>query len=293
MNSDTFLKLGTRYTNSKSSQSYKMKLRRFKSFFGVTPLVCSLVWFRIKNDAPADSHPKHLLWGLLFLKQYSNEHIRRSILDADEKTIRKWTWIFVKLISDMNVVLLFDKAFDRRVFHDVCFQIIWEKRFDGSVPNQTCYCSLDGLDIKILEPKPFSSKWYSHKFHSSGLRYEVGLNIRTGHIVWTNGGYPCGDFPDLTIARQAFIFLVNNGERTLADKGYPDSMYFILPNQQNAELHDRIMSRHETVNNRLRMFLILKHPFRHDLKKHPMVFKAVANLVQLMIENGEPLFKAM
>lgn len=110
MSSDEFLKLGNRYTDSKRSRSQKVKLRRFKSFFGVTPTVCSLVWLRIKSNAPG-SHPKHLLWGLLFLKQYSIEHIRRSIVNADEKTIRKWSWIFVKLISDMNVVYLVDKEF--------------------------------------------------------------------------------------------------------------------------------------------------------------------------------------
>lgn len=79
----------------------------------------------------------------------------------------------------------------------------------------------------------------------------------------------------------------------MADKGYREPRYFILPNETNKTIHKRIMSRHETVNKRLKQFLILKQPFRHDLKKHPMVFKAVANLVQLMIENGEPLFSVL
>lgn len=105
MNSVEFLKLGNRYTTSKSTESGKTKLRRFKSFFGVTPPVCSLIWLKIKDSAPIDSHPKHLLWCLLFLKHYSIEHIRKSILDADEKTIRKWTWIFTKLLSDLDMVL--------------------------------------------------------------------------------------------------------------------------------------------------------------------------------------------
>lgn len=117
-----------------------------------------------------------------------------------------------------------------------------------------------------METKPFNEKFYSHKFNGPGLRYEVGLNIRTGHIVWTNGGYPCGDYSDLTVARQAYVFLVNDNERTLSDKGYRGSPYFILPNQQNAEVHKRIMASHETVNKRLKTFRILKKPFHHDLK---------------------------
>lgn len=111
MNSNAFLKLGNRYTESKYSSSDKTKLRRFKSFFGVTPPVCSIIWQRIKNRAPAGSQPKHLLWCLLFLKQYGIEHTRRSILDADEKTIRKWTWIFTKLLADLDVVQLLSNDF--------------------------------------------------------------------------------------------------------------------------------------------------------------------------------------
>lgn len=170
------------------------------------------------------------------------------------------------------------------------FQIIWDKRFDGAVEGQTCFCSLDGVDFKILEPIPFDKRWYSHKFRGPGIRYEIGLNIRSGDMVWTNGGYPCGDFPDLKLAREAYVFSVNDGELTIADKGYKDDQFFILPNDNNKRTHRRVMARHETVNKRMKQFLILKHPFRNNLRKHPMVFRAVANLVQLMLENGEPLF---
>lgn len=141
-----------------------------------------------------------------------------------------------------------------------------------------------------MEPIPFNRRWFSHKFRAAGIRYEIGLNIRTGDMVWTNGGYPCGEWPDIKLAREAYVFSVNDGERTMADKGYKDDRFFILPNARNKNVQKRIMSRHETVNKRMRQFHILKHPFRNNLRKHPMVFQAVANLVQLMIENGEPLY---
>jgi len=161
---------------------------------------------------------------------------------------------------------------------------------EGAAPGQTCFTSLDGVDFKIAEPAPFSSAWCSHKLRAAGLRYEVGLNIRTGDMVWVNGGYPCGLYPDLKLARESYVFSVGVGERTLADKGYKDSTFFILPNPENSALHDKVMSRHETVNKRLKQFKILKEEFRHSLHKHPMVFHAVANVTQLMMENGEPLF---
>lgn len=171
-------------------------------------------------------------------------------------------------------------------------QIIWNNRYDGAVQSQTCFVSIDGVDFKILEPKPFDPKWYSHKFRGPGLRYEIGLNIRNGHIVWAFGGYPCGEYPDLLLAREAFVLALNYNERAMADKGYKDPL-FILPNANNGSRHKFFMCRHETVNKRLRQFNILKIDFRHDRQKHPMVFHAVANLTQLMIENGEPLFNVV
>lgn len=105
MDPHMFLKLGNRYTKSKLS-SGKIALRRFKSFFGVTPKVCSIAWNEIKNEAPSGAQPKHLLWCLSFLKEYTTEHYRRSIFKADEKTMREWTWTFVKLLANMNVVSL-------------------------------------------------------------------------------------------------------------------------------------------------------------------------------------------
>lgn len=149
---------------------------------------------------------------------------------------------------------------------------------------------MDGVDFRINEPGIFSPKWYSHKFNGPGIRYEIGLNIRTGEIVWKNGGYPCGEFSDLELARESYTGFVDQGEMTLADKGYRDNHFFILPNETNNLIHKKIMSRHETVNKRIRQFKILKDCYRHSLNKHPLIFHAVVNITQIMIKNGEPLF---
>lgn len=102
-----FLTIGSKYTKTKFKENERTRLRRFKSFFGITPQVCYIVWQKVKNEAPSDSQPKHLLWCLNFLKQYSVEprveHTRKALFESDEKTVRKWTFIFVKLLSDLNV----------------------------------------------------------------------------------------------------------------------------------------------------------------------------------------------
>ena len=35
----------------------------------------------------------------------------------------------------------------------------------------------------------------------------VGLCIGTGHIVWANGGFPCGEWPDLKLARDRLLIV--------------------------------------------------------------------------------------
>lgn len=104
MSGEYFYKLGCVYMKHKLKASKKLGLRRFRAFFGVTPTVCLRVWNLIIRELPIGSKPKHLLWCLNYLKQYSTEHMRRTIFNADEKSIRKWTLIFIQHLADLTVV---------------------------------------------------------------------------------------------------------------------------------------------------------------------------------------------
>ena len=154
------------------------------------------------------------------------------------------------------------------------------------------FVSLDGTDCAISEPTPFSPKWYSHKLNGPGVRYEVGLSIARGHIVWTHGPFPAGKYPDIKIARKRYIFEVDDGEMTLADRGYNDPKFFVNPNYYPHSTRQQkiVMARHETVNSRLKQFGVLRASFRHHLDLHGPCFHAAANLIQLGITNGSPLF---
>lgn len=160
----------------------------------------------------------------------------------------------------------------------------------GAVVGQSTHTSLDGVDFKINEPKPFDPKWFSHKFKHAGLRYEIGLSLRKGHIVWAYGGYPCGDWPDLKLAKESFVDFLSPNERSVADKGYQDEKYFLLPTDRNSRRHKFIMSRHETINKRLKQFRVLSEAYRHDISSHKFCFHAIVNLTQLSIKYEEPLF---
>lgn len=81
-----------------------VEYRRLRCHFGVSFKVCADVWERLDPDKnmPTGAAPAHLLWACMFLKLYEPEHALQSRLQKDEKTIRKWVWIFVNGISSLS-----------------------------------------------------------------------------------------------------------------------------------------------------------------------------------------------
>eukprot|EP00804_Cyclotella_cryptica_P007920 CCRYP_019665-RA/>CCRYP_019665-RA protein AED:0.08 eAED:0.08 QI:0/-1/0/1/-1/0/1/0/146 len=140
----------------------------------------------------------------------------------------------------------------------------------------------------------YDPKFCSHKFKSNGLKYEVGVCIQSGNIVWVNGPFRRGE-SDTTIARQAVINALDDGEMFEADGGYGGEDFYIkIPKDATTDEQRRIKtitrSRHETANSRLKVFAILRDKFHHGLEKHSMCFRAVAVIPQLSIEHGHPLY---
>lgn len=81
--------------------------RRFKSFFGCSPTICSILWDHIDQDvglAHARVQPFHLMWALMFLKVYDNEHVNAAFARCNELTFRSWTRAVIICLSDMDVV---------------------------------------------------------------------------------------------------------------------------------------------------------------------------------------------
>ena len=109
--------------------------------------------------------------------------------------------------------------------------------------------------------------------------------------MWAYGGFPCGQYPDLSIARKKFVKLLKEGERAIADKGYRDFRYFCNPSGTGyvSKYMKKVLARHENVNRRIKSFECLSGTFRHNVFLHHDFFHAVANIVQLSIECGEKL----
>jgi hypothetical protein len=172
-------------------------------------------------------------------------------------------------------------------------QIVWDNRYIDDNGSE-CLVSVDGTDYRIPEPIPFDPKWFSHKFNGPGLRYEVGLCIQTGDCVWINGPFPCGDWPDLRIARDSLIYHLDHGEMYLADGGYYDGNQWSVTPSGFHEFSDKqksvVRARHETINKRFKQWGALKQVYRHPRETHGAVFRAIANITQLTLEAGEHLF---
>ena len=52
----------------------------------------------------------------------------------------------------------------------------------------------------------------------------------------------------------------------------------------------RVLARHEAVNGRFKCFAILKLPFRHNLRLHGPVVRAIAVIINVAMSNGFPTF---
>jgi len=266
----------------------KDKDKRFKACFGASSTIVAELWNRIQaRGIDSAARPKHLLWALVHLKVYSTEEIHCSIVGwPSTKTFAKWAWYFVELIAELR--------------DDV---IRLEDRFDGlnGVAYTNCFMSVDGTDCPVFEPWPWDRKMYSHKLNGPGVKYEVGVCIKTGRIVWINGPF-IGGTHDSTIFKRGLSELLHEDEAVEVDKGYKGDNRMRVPHlgydSRERKMKSVARAQHECVNGRLKQFNVLTTHFRHMkpnragmMSKHKLCFYAVAVITQLKLTiGGESIF---
>ena len=172
-------------------------------------------------------------------------------------------------------------------------QVDWNFRKDHSRTRNQVYVTIDGTDFRILEPRPFSRSWFSHKFKGPGVRYEIGVSIATGWIVWVNGPYRCGTWPDEKIAQDGLHHILEDGERYIADGGYKSRLALVpddTTTQQECNYIQIYRTRHETINHWFKKFKVIGDRFNGEVEKHGIFTHAVVNIVQLgiMVEEINP-----
>lgn len=177
---------------------------------------------------------------------------------------------------------------------------------------------MDGVHCRINEPKhPTLSKnpgFYSHKFHSAAVDYEIAISIFTQQVVWVNGPHKAARH-DITVYRngkkndqegkeededaeeeEALIDKIPIGKLGIGDNGYQgEPGTLACPSSHDTpevrKFKGRARARQETFNARIKTFACLDKKFRHGLSKQKITFEAVCVIVQYQMENGSPLFQ--
>jgi len=280
----------------------KDKDSRIRAMFGAPLNVIADIWNRVwkkLSNAERDSlindsvKYKYLLYALVFLKVYATTTAHCSMVDwPSEKTFRKWSWYFVKKISELksDVIKLKNRFLG------------FEK---GETVHTNCFISIDCTDCPIFEPWPWNSKWYSQKTNGPALKYEVAVCIKTGFIVWINGPFEAS-VRDPDIFRQGLSKELAYDECVEADNGYSikeectATRQLKLPgagwNHKERKSKSNARCRQERINGKLKIFCVLTSYFRHTNprnrglgmpERHKMCFTAIAVITQVKMEAGE------
>jgi hypothetical protein len=78
-------------------------------------------------------------------------------------------------------------------------KIVFESRKDSGSLND-CLISVGGIDCRIPQQGPAipGNPFSMFKFKGKcGLRHEIGVDILAGNIVWIEGPYAAGKYPDV------------------------------------------------------------------------------------------------
>ena len=99
-----------------SSNSISVRLRRFRSKFGTSPQVVVAAWKLVdENEYPplpgGTKKLEHMLWALMLLKEYGTEEDLAEAAGVDEKTFRKWAWLWAEKLSWLEMDLVSNHVF--------------------------------------------------------------------------------------------------------------------------------------------------------------------------------------
>lgn len=153
---------------------------------------------------------------------------------------------------------------------------------------------LDGTECLIERPidNLIQRQYYSGKKRKHTIKYEVGVQLQSGKIVWLAGGVP-GSVHDFTLYQICGLrqYLLP-GEMILADKGYIGDTQIIHPfkptiSDEEKEFNSAISSIREIVEHtigRIKNFNFTQQKWRHDLKLHPIAFKVICNVLNIEFE---------
>ena len=102
----------------------------FRALFGCSAGSALHLWNLIVHEdaLPSGGTLRHMIWTLFFVKVYPTDRTCKIMLGADDKTIRKWVYVFMQAISSLEgivVSLRFSESlFDRVVAHHIALLLL-------------------------------------------------------------------------------------------------------------------------------------------------------------------------
>ena len=102
-------------------------------------------------------------------------------------------------------------------------QIIFESRLGTHDVGNNCTMTIDGTNFQIPQKgiakkgNAFASHKYAGKF---ALRYQLGVDILAGNLVWIQGPYPASKLTDIEIVNKVLRNFLEPGEQVEANEGY-------------------------------------------------------------------------
>ena len=273
-------------------------VHRFKAHYGPEPRTVKDLMLDLCNDFP-DTTFKELLMGLNWLKLYDIESVLAGRWKYDESVCRDKCRETTRRIQSFKERLI---VFDSSIFR----------------PEEIHINTVDCVNFITqefrLDPH---TKWFDHKSHSSGLKYEFAISVWQSRCVWINGPYPAGlchdkalfcgtksmEEPPETWNRDALLFQIPDGKKAIADSAYeglPEKVTVKRPGHTANVFRflDRAQNRQETYHSRLENYNILYHRFRHEkntedkMDLHKMAVDAVAVIVEYDMKY-HPLFQVI
>ena len=103
---DYFRVTGLRFADAPVVGLIQEQNRFFVDLIGVKWHICAIIWEMIYPDLFTQNGPhikrEHLLWCLVFLKNYSKNSRDAKICKTTYKTFSKWVWIVMTAIADIE-----------------------------------------------------------------------------------------------------------------------------------------------------------------------------------------------
>ena len=287
--------------------------RAYRAFFKIDPLATATLWEKLEESCEneksvrdevqvewEDIVPENLLWVLYKFKTNDCEDVCANLFGVSRNTYRKYFWAlvdFLGMLHDETVSLSCFFVITAMTFTNSYYsQCYLDARYDSDNGSE-CLLSVDGVDFEIKEPGYTNGTedeyrmWYSHKFSGPGLRYEIGVCIQTGEIVWVAGPFPPGQFTDLMIFDLGLKQELDVGEMVEVDAGYLGPGPVRTPDDYNGNLDwkymkGKVRARHEQINSCIKQYKILSEKFRYSMMKHAKIVNAVIAIVNSEIEEG-------